>query len=198
MTTNEFTKLMPKESIDALFLEAHTQRSFQPEKLDRSVVDRVYDVIRWAPTAYNASAMRITVVESPQARERLVAHMSQVNKEHVKNAPLALVISYDRDFSTGMVEMGSPQQLADSLAGNDELALQTATMQVAYLILGLRGAGLHVGPMTGGDFNAIHDDLFQGTSLQPFMVLVVGSKPTDPGYRPRKGRLSAEQVVSVI
>lgn len=198
MSTNDFTTVMPKEAVEALFVEARTQRSFEPEKLDRSVVDKVYDLVKWAPTALNSSPMRVTVIESSDARDRIVERMAPVNKENVKNAPLLLVLSYDRDFPTGMVEMGSPQELAEKLVGNNELALQSATMQAAYLILGLRAAGLGACPMTGGDFEGIHADLFADSSLQPFMVFVAGSHPTEASDSPRKGRLSAKQAVSVL
>lgn len=198
MTTNEFTSIVSSDALESLFTKAHTQRSFEPEDVDRSAVDSVYDVIKWAPTAFNSSALRISVVESDDARAKLAAHMSPGNTPHVEAAPLVLVLSYDAEFTKGMAQMGTPADLVDSLSGNMDLAYQSALMQAAYLIVGLRAAGFHVGPMTGGNFDGIREDLLSDTNLHPFMVVVAGRKPTTAGFRPRKGRLPAEDAVNVL
>ena len=56
---------------DALFRSARSVRAWSDEPVAESTVEAVYDLVRWGPTALNASPLRLLQVRSPEARERL-------------------------------------------------------------------------------------------------------------------------------
>ncbi|MDO5729822.1 MAG: malonic semialdehyde reductase [Actinomycetaceae bacterium] len=184
--------------LQKIFVTARTQRSFNRKTVSMDRLHQAYDLIKWAPTAYNSSPLRIAVVTSSDKRETLASHMSPVNQQWVREAPVALILCADDEFTTGMKQMGSPEHLTTMLHGNGEIAASGALMQAAYLLIGLRAVGLDVGPMTGADFNAIDRDFFQDTSWRPFMVVVAGDEPTPQSERPRLNRLDTEDVFSVL
>lgn len=186
------------DALESIFVTARTQRSFSDEDVDMSRLHDAYDLLKWAPTAYNSSPLRIAVMSSPDAREKLIPHMSPVNQRWVREAPGVMILCSDDEYTTGMISMGSPDELTARLSGDREIAASGALMQAAYFLICLRGVGLQVGPMTGADFAAIDNEFFFETSWRPFMVFVVGEHPTTLSERPRLRRLSVEDVFSVF
>lgn len=177
-----------------LFVHVRTQRMFEPAEIPIERLHNVYDTVRWAPTAYNSCPMRVSVVDTPSARANLIPLMNPVNQGSVRHAPAVVILSWDENFTAGMNAMGSPESLTQALRGNDELAITASFMQAAYFIIGLRAAGMNVGPMTGADFDAIEREFFAHSSWRPFMVLVIGEEPKSGSERPRLQRLPANSV----
>ncbi|MDO5720705.1 MAG: malonic semialdehyde reductase [Actinomycetaceae bacterium] len=190
-------KQTPTE-ITRIFAHMRTQRLFEPADITPERLKAVYDIIRWAPTAYNSCPMRVSVVDSDWARETLIPLMNPVNQASVRQAPAVVILSSDEDFPAGMSAMGAPESLTQTLAGRTELAESASFMQAAYYIIGLRAAGMNVGPMTGADFAGIEQEFFAGTSWKPFMVLVIGEEPQAGSERPRLKRLSADAVFNTL
>ncbi|MGO4756170.1 nitroreductase family protein, partial [Streptomyces sp. 2MCAF27] len=62
---------------DLLFREAHTANTFTDEPVTEGQVQAIYDLIKYAPTAFNQSPLRVVLVRSAEARERLVPHMAE-------------------------------------------------------------------------------------------------------------------------
>lgn len=188
-----------KESdFDHVFTRMRTQRMFEQADIPIERLKDVYDTVRWAPTAYNSCPMRVSVVDSPTARETLIRHMNPVNQGSVRQAPAVVILSWDEDFPAGMSTMGAPESLTQTLSGRTDLAETAGFMQAAYFIIGLRAAGMNVGPMTGADFAGIEQDLFADSSWKPFMVLVIGESPKAGSERPRLTRLSADAVFNTL
>ena len=79
------------EAQDLLFREARTANSFTDEPVSDEQMQAVYDLMKYAPTSMNSSPLRIVLVRSPEARERLVAHMSD---------PRAPRLNYDEAVSS--------------------------------------------------------------------------------------------------
>lgn len=166
-----------------------------------SLVEEVYDAVRWGPTALNASPLRLLLVHTPDARERLVTHLNDGNKDRVRQAPLVLVVAADTAFHERMDTLmphlpGIGAQLAAS-PKRESLAREQSWLQAGYLITGLRAAGLDVGPMSGMDAAGIDDDLLAGTSWRSLMVLNLGFPAHVEAAHPRAPRLSADEVTRV-
>ena len=64
---------------DLLFRDAFTAYTFSEEPVSEEQIKAVYDLVKYAPTAFNSSPLRVTLVRSPEARARLVTHMSDSN-----------------------------------------------------------------------------------------------------------------------
>lgn len=185
-----------------LFVHRRTPRAFADRPVTDEQVAAVLDAVRWGPTAFNASPLRVLLVRTPEARERLAAHMSPPNRERVLSAPLSLVVASDADFHERLDVLaphmaGARERFADDAAGRERLARDNAWLQAGYLVVGLRGAGLEVGPMSGMDAAGIDAEFFAGSARRALMVLNVGWPAQDAPTHPRAPRLDFDDVAQV-
>lgn len=198
---------VPAEVADLVFRDARTVNSFTDGEVTDEQIRRVWDVVRWGPTALNSLPLRLLLVRTPEARERLVAHMNPGNQAKTRLAPLSLVVAADLDFHEQLPRLAPHMPAArDNFAGSVEaragMSRDNTFLQAGYLIVGLRAAGLHVGPMTGFDAAGLDADLFAGTPWRSIMVANVGTAPAEvdgmPASHPRQDRLDFEDVARTI
>jgi len=188
-------------ALDTLFRHPRTARGWADAPVDDDVLARVYDLVRWSPTATNASPLRLLAVRSPEARARLVTHMDEGNRERVRTAPLTLVVAADTDFHETLPRTfphfpGAKDVFADE-TGREAAARFNATLQIGYFLLGVRAAGLAAGPMTGFDAAALDADLLAGTSLKSLVVVNIG-KPGENAWFDRLPRLDVDEAVRTL
>ncbi|NDR54315.1 malonic semialdehyde reductase [Actinomyces sp. 565] len=185
----------------ALFTDAHTARSFRDEPAPIEQVRRAYDNARWAPTALNSQPMRLDLLASPEARQRLAPLMAGMNQEPVLSAPLALIVSADLALDKSMRELGTSEQMLARLAGSLEmrksLARDSALIQLGYLVLALRAEGLDVGVMTGADLAGVDAEFHADRPWQAIAVVCVGHGDAD-AFHPRAGRHEFDAVSQVL
>ncbi|MGV9271446.1 malonic semialdehyde reductase [Kitasatospora sp. NPDC003701] len=186
---------------DLLFREARTANSFTAEQVTDEQVRAVYDLVKYGPTAFNQSPLRITLVRSPEARARLVDHMAEGNRAKTAAAPLVAILSADNEFQEELPQLlpHYPQARDHHFAERpvrEESALLNATLQAAYFIVGVRAAGLAAGPMTGMDFDGIRKE-FLDDDHTPLMVVTIG-RPGENAWFPRSPRLAYDQVVTTV
>lgn len=188
-----------------VFHDAHTTNTFVDEPVDPQVVREVYEAVRWAPTAMNAQPLRLAVVESQEARARLVAHMSRGNQAKTLAAPLSIIAAYDPAFHEHLDvlaphRVGGRAKLDADPEFRDFFARTNGHIQLGYLILGLRAAGLAVGPMNGMDAAAVDAEFFAASGWRTMAVVNVGhAASADEGaVRPRAGRLDFETAAVVL
>src|SRR5579875_1570203 len=89
---------LDKEAQDLLFRAARTANSFSAEPVSDEQIAAVYDLVKYAPTSMNIQPLRILLIRTPEARERLLAHMAEGNKAKTATAPLTAVLAYDPEF----------------------------------------------------------------------------------------------------
>ncbi|MET9295169.1 malonic semialdehyde reductase [Streptomyces sp. NPDC003077] len=187
---------------DLLFREAQTANTFTDEPVTDEQIQAIYDLVKFAPTAFNQSPLRITLVRSQEARERLVKHAMGANGPKTLTAPLAIVLSADLDFHEKLPRLfphapGVKDAYFSELAVREVAGMQNATLQAGYFILGIRAAGLAAGPMTGFDFGALDKEFFGDGKQKSFMVINVG-KPGEDAFFPRSPRLEANEAIATI
>ena len=186
---------------ELLFTQARTANSFTEEPVTQEQVRAIYDLVKYAPTSMNTQPLRVTLIRSPQARERLLAHMAPGNRDKTAQAPLVAVLSADREFHEHLPTLvphlpNAKDRFAD--AGlREAFATSGGWLQVGYFILGIRAAGLAAGPMTGFDGAGLEAELFPAGNRKVLAVVNIGHPGTD-AFRPRAPRLDYEQVVSEI
>ncbi|MBZ4318499.1 malonic semialdehyde reductase [Streptomyces huiliensis] len=186
---------------DLLFREAHTANAFTDEPVTDEQMQALYDLVKYAPTAFNQSPLRIVLVRSEEARERLVAHMSEGNQAKTKAAPLVAILAADNEFHEELPALFPPFPQAKDVFFSErpvreKSAELNAALQAGYFIVGVRAAGLAAGPMTGFDAAGIQKEFLDGDHT-PLLVVNIG-KPSEDAYRPRSPRLAYDQVVSVV
>ncbi|WP_338494014.1 malonic semialdehyde reductase [Streptomyces sp. SJL17-4] len=186
---------------DLLFREARTANTFTDEPVTDEQVQAIYDLVKYGPTAFNQTPLRITLVRSPEARERLVKHMAEGNQPKTAAAPLVAILSADNEFHEELPALlpHFPQAKDMFFAERpvrEQSAVLNAALQAAYFIVGVRAAGLAAGPMTGLDFAGVQKE-FLDADHTPLMVINIG-KPGEDAWFPRSPRLSFDEVVTTV
>jgi nitroreductase len=201
VVTNQLAELLRLDSAtqDLLFRQARTANKFTPEPVTTDQVRAIYELTKWAPTSMNMQPLRVLLVRSPQARERLLPHLLEANRAKAATAPLTAILSADLDFHLKLTRTFPHSPNARSIfegpAENRRKAAHlNATLQIAYLILGVRAAGLDAGPMTGFDAEGLRKEFFAGTSLEPLVVLNIG-RIDDSATFPRSPRLDYDETI---
>ena len=121
---------LDKTSQDLLFRGARTANSFSAEPVSDEQVAAIYDLVKYAPTSMNIQPLRVLLVRTPEARERLLGHMSEGNRAKTGSAPLTAVLAYDPEFHEHL-----PAQLphfpgAQDLFKGKESRLVEATIKI--------------------------------------------------------------------
>jgi nitroreductase len=186
---------------DLLFREARTANTFTDEPVTEEQVQAIYDLVKFGPTAFNQSPLRVTLVRSPEARERLVAHMAEGNQPKTAAAPLVAILSADNEFHEELPALFPHfPQAKDAFFSErpvrEQAALLNATLQAGYFLVGIRAAGLAAGPMTGLDFAGVQKE-FLDDDHTPLMVVNIG-KPGADAWFPRSPRLSYDEVITTV
>ncbi|MFE7120176.1 malonic semialdehyde reductase [Streptomyces sp. NPDC057654] len=186
---------------DLLFREARTANTFTDEPVTDEQMQAVYDLVKYAPTAFNQSPLRIVLVRSEEARERLVSHMAEGNQPKTRKAPLVAILAADNEFHEELPALFPHFPQAKDVffaerSSREGAAALNASLQAAYFILGVRAAGLAAGPMTGFDFAGVQKE-FLDDDHTPLMVINIG-KPGEDAWFPRSPRLEYDQVVKTV
>ena len=89
---------LTEEQLISLFHEPRTVSSFTEEPVTDEQLRRIQELTFYGPTAFNSQPLRITWVKSPEARERLVAHLADGNKAKTQAAPVTAILSADANW----------------------------------------------------------------------------------------------------
>ncbi|MFF9816191.1 malonic semialdehyde reductase [Streptomyces sp. NPDC014006] len=186
---------------DLLFREARTANAFTDEPVTDEQMQAIYDLVKYGPTAFNQTPLRITLVRSPEARERLVQHMAEGNQPKTASAPLVAILAADNEFHEELPALfpAFPQAKDVFFAERpvrESSALLNAALQAAYFIVGVRAAGLAAGPMTGFDAEGVRKE-FLDDDHTPLMIVNIGN-PGENASHPRAPRLAFDEVVTTV
>lgn len=192
---------LSRDAQDLLFREARTANTFSSEPVSDEQLAAIYELVKWAPTSMNSQPLRIVVVRSDEARQRLLPHLAEGNRPKTESAPVTVILAADTDFHEHMpVTFPHVPGIRETLAGQDgrpEMARLNALIQVGYFILGVRAAGLAVGPMSGFDADGVDREFFAGGTLRSLVVANLG-KPGPDAWFERNPRLAHEDVFTTI
>ena len=182
-----------------LFTEARTANAFTDEPVTDEQMAAVYDLVKYGPTAMNTQPLRVVLVRQGEARERLLKHMADGNRDKTANAPLVAILAADTDFHEHLHKTfphfeGAKAAFADD-AAREQAATFNATLQIGYFLLGVRAAGLAAGPMGGFDHDALDEEFFEGRALKSLLVVNIG-RPAENAWFDRLPRLAHDEVVT--
>ncbi|MDL4774604.1 MULTISPECIES: malonic semialdehyde reductase [Thermomonosporaceae] len=186
---------------DLLFREARTANAFTDEPVSDAQVRAIHELVKWGPTAMNTQPLRLLAVRSPEARERLVPLMNEGNRAKTATAPLVLVVTADSGFHEHLPTVfphkpDAREQMAAN-PGRAAMARFNASIQLGYLIVGIRAAGLAAGPMSGFDAEGIKKEFLPDGGQDVVAVVNIG-RPGPDAWLPRNPRLDYDQVVTTI
>jgi 3-hydroxypropanoate dehydrogenase len=186
---------------DLLFREARTANTFSDEPVTDEQIHAIYDLLKWTPTSANIQPLRILIVRSREAKQRLLPLMSEGNRAKTASAPATAILAADLDFHENIPRLFPHRpEMKDNftdLARREPFARFNATLQAGYFILAVRAAGLAAGPMAGFDAAGIDREFFAGTPLRSLLVVNLG-KPGPNAWFQRLPRLDQDDVITVI
>ncbi|MFF8814520.1 malonic semialdehyde reductase [Streptomyces pactum] len=192
---------LPAQAQDQLFREARTANTFTDEPVTDEQVRAIYELVKFGPTSLNQQPLRVVLVRSAGARERLVSMMTGRNQEKTAKAPLVAVLGADLDFHEELPKlvpfMENPQALFEDPAARAESAKFNTAIQIGYFIMGVRAAGLAAGPMIGFDREAVTKEFFPDGRHAALCVVNIG-RPGPDAWMGRLPRLAYDEVVSTV
>jgi 3-hydroxypropanoate dehydrogenase len=187
--------------LDRLFRSARSIHTFRPDPVTDSTLRKLYDLLKWGPTAFNSQPARYVFVRSAAAKARLVPALSASNREKTVAAPVTVIVAYDVKFFAGHPDPASGAKMAELFGNNPELTTATAfrngTLQGGYLFIVARALGLAVGPMSGFDSDAVNREFFPDGRYRANFLANMGY-PDDTEPRPRGPRFEFDDVAEVI
>lgn len=149
-----------------IFRDARTQNGWQKRPVDDATLRRLYDLMRWGPTSANCQPCRLVFVRTPEGKEKLRPALSEGNLAKTMEAPVCIIVAWDREFYEHLPRTFPHNQDAINWfkgEGKEMVAHTTAfrngTLQGGYLIVAARMLGLDIGAMSGFD-NAKVDAAF--------------------------------------
>jgi 3-hydroxypropanoate dehydrogenase len=191
--------VLDEESQGLLFTNARTANTFSDEPVDDEQLAAIYDLVKWAPTGGNAQPLRILFIRSPEAKERLIAHLAEGNREKARSAPVVAVLAADASFHEHLDRLFPHRPgMRDYFAADDDLrerqAKFNATLQAGYFLLGVRAMGLAAGPMGGFDAAGVDKEFFADGTWHSILVVNIG-RPGPDAWRDRLPRLDYDEAV---
>jgi 3-hydroxypropanoate dehydrogenase len=189
------------QSTRHLFDGARTANAFTDQPVTEDELRAIYDMVKWGPTAMNSQPLRIAWATTPEAHARLVPLMSPGNQGKTAQAPVVALVAVDLDFHEHLSSTFPHNPNAKDAFADDDIrhgiAQMNGAIQLGYLIVAIRAAGLAAGPMTGLDRAAVAEEFFPGGRHVVLAAVNIGH-PTDDAYRPRNPRLPFERATQVV
>ncbi|OKJ46661.1 malonic semialdehyde reductase [Micromonospora sp. TSRI0369] len=187
---------------DLLFRAARTANAFTDEPVGDEQVRAIHDLVRYGPTAMNAQPLRVLLLRSAAARARLLPYLSAGNRDKTAAAPLTAVLAADVDWHDRLPELfphrpGARDWFTGDPAGREAQARFNAALQIGYLLVGVRAAGLAAGPMAGFDAAGVEREFFPDGRHRVLLLMNIG-RPALDAWRERLPRLPYEEVVSTL
>ncbi|MDX6219188.1 MAG: 3-hydroxypropanoate dehydrogenase [Frankiales bacterium] len=202
MTTLDVRPLaLDDNAADLLFRDARTANSFSDEPVTDEQLQSIYDLTKFGPTLMNAQPLRVVAVRSGDAKNRLLPHMAEGNRAKTGSAPVTLVLGYDVDFHEQLDKTfphvpGAKDRFPDEGVRHG-IGRDNAFLQIGYLILAIRAAGLAAGPMGGFDREGVDTEFFPDGRTKSVLVVNVGN-PGDNPWLDRLPRLTYDDVVTEV
>lgn len=201
MTASPDALVLSTDAQDLLFRQARTANTFTDEPVGDETVRAIYDLVKYAPTSMNNQPLRAALIRSDGARERLLKHMAEGNREKTATAPLVAVLAADTEFHQQLPKVFPHFPQAKDLFADDaaraDVARLNATLQIGYFLLGVRAAGLAAGPMTGFDAEGLDNDLFADRPWKSLVVVNIG-RPAENAWFDRLPRLEHDEVFTAL
>ena len=194
-------KIISDEALDIVFRTARTRNGWQERKVSATLIQAIYDLMKWGPTSANCSPARFVIVTTPEGKERLGPHLSAGNRAKAMAAPATVIIGYDLEFYEKLPQLFPHTDARSWFVGNEPLiettAFRNGTLQGAYFMIAARALGLDCGPMSGFDNAGVDGEFFAGTKVRSNFICSIGYG-TDENLFPRSPRLSFDEACRIV
>lgn len=192
---------LDQKAFDTLFLEARTYNGWQDKGVPETLVQEIYDLMKWGPTSANCCPLRIVFVSSKEAKEKLKPLLDKGNQDKTMEAPVIALFAMDRKFYNNAHKLAPRIDITKWYVGKDAANAETAavngTLQAAYFMLAARAKGLDCGPMSGVNKDGIKDAFFPELDGEVKFVCSLGYGRPETLY-PRAERLDFDEAARIV
>jgi 3-hydroxypropanoate dehydrogenase len=180
-----------------LFNEARTFSRWQEREVPDGTIESALSLALLGPTSGNCEPMRVVLIKSKEAKDRLLPCVSSGNADKVRTAPVTAIIAYDTLFYEELPRLFPHTDARSWFTSNEALATETAfrnsSLQGAYFIMALRAQGLDCGPMSGFNPQAVEEAFFPDGQWKVNFLLNIGYG-NRAALHPRPPRLELAEV----
>ena len=166
------------QHIKQIFTEARTHRFFSDKPVDDAVLQQLYEVMKFAPTASNICPIRLVFVKSSAAKAQLMEAIAEGNKPKAATAPVIAIIAHDTKFYDHLDKLAPHLDKANYEAMPEDalsrMASHNTWLQGGYLTLAARALGLDCGAMAGFNQAKTNELFFEGSSWRASFLLSLG------------------------
>jgi 3-hydroxypropanoate dehydrogenase len=196
----EITMSLADSALDQIFRNARTYRAWVDRPVTDETLRAVYELMKWGPTSGNCCPARIVFVKGPEAKEKLRPALDAGNVAQTMAAPATAIIAYDLEFYEKLPILVPHRDARSGFLGKPELiratAMQSGTLQGAYLIVAARALGLDCGPMGGFDAARVDASFFPEGKVKSNFLCNLGYG--DPArLHPRAPRLAFDEACRI-
>lgn len=188
-------------ALDQIFRTARTHFAWQDREVSEELLREAVEVASFGPTAANSLPLRVVFVRSQEAKERLKPALAPGNVDKTMSAPVTAIVGHDVRFFDQMHRTFPHVDLKPMFEGNPDAAKatarQSATLQIAYLILALRALGLDTGPMAGFDAEKVDAEFFPGGTVKTDLLVNIGYGDAAKLF-PRGYRLPFDEIAQIV
>ncbi len=194
-------KMINDEALDIIFRQARTRNGWEERPVSTTLMQAVYDLMKWGPTSANCSPARFVFVATTAGKERLKPYLAPGNVEKTMTAPCCVIIGNDMAFYEKLPQLFPHTDAKAWFVGNEALiektAMRNGTLQGAYLMIAARALGLDCGPMSGFDNAGVDKEFFDGTTIKSNFICTIGYG-TDKNLFPRSPRLAFDEACRIV
>ncbi|MDR1044104.1 MAG: malonic semialdehyde reductase [Candidatus Adiutrix sp.] len=194
-------KELEGKTLDQLFLAARTYNKFTERPVEDETLRRIYELMKWGPTAVNCQPGRYVFLKSKAAKARLVPALLPGNVAKVEAAPATVIVASDSRFYEHLPEQwlayDAQKPFVDDPESARTAAFRNGSLQGAYFILAARALGLDCGPMSGFDNGQVDAEFFPDGRYKSNFLINLGYG-AENGYYPRGPRLSFEDTAVIL
>lgn len=189
------------QAVAQLFTEARTHHAWENKPVSEDLLQKIYEMMKFAPTSLNANPGRVLFIKSAEQREKLLPSLMGSNVDQVKAAPVTVVIATDEKFYDYLPRLFPYFDAKGMMVGNPALSevtgFRNSSLQGAYFILAARALGLDVCPMSGFDNAKLDETFFKGTSWKSNFIMTLGYGDHSK-LSPRGERLSFTEACKIV
>lgn len=191
---------LDSQTLAQLFTEARSFNAWQDRELSEELLQQLYELMKWGPTAANSSPARIVFVKSEEGKQRLKPCLAEGNVEKSMSAPVVAIIGMDMEFYEKLPQLFPHTDARSWFAGKPDKILDNAvrnsSLQGAYLMLAARSLGLDCGPMSGFDYPSLEAEFFPEGKIKANFICALGYGNREE-LHPRGPRLTFDEACRI-
>jgi len=195
-------KMLSDEALDMIFRQARSQNAWTAGEISNTLLQAVYDLMKWGPTSANSSPARFVFLVSHKAKERIKPHLSANNVNKVMTAPVCVIVAYDTEFYDKLPKLFPHNPDARSWFAKDKQvaeknAFRNGSLQGAYFMIAARALGLDCGPMSGFNNEGVDREFFPDGKVKSNFICSIGHGDPKAVFA-RSPRLSFDEACKIL